>query len=610
MTGTLPRATSRQFATDGLGLVPWRGVIAVEGKPTGDGRMFRRGSLYWDEMRLPQDLFAMLKDPDGGDGHAGAAICGRIDRIWKEEASDHVEVWAEGIYDTSSDTGREVLRLQNQGMLTGVSVDVDAVEVVVPEMSDEDMLMAVLFGGGVEEYSSGRIRRVTVCSIPAFIEARIFPVDTGGTLVAGAGAAGFVGVRVWTPVEVHGGTLVASAAVAAPVERDVFRSALTESAPPADVFTRREYRGYTPYTVDADGRVSGHVSPWGACHIGFTDRCVTAPRSSNGYAHARTGHVLTAEGDLVPTARVFAQFGPGRRAHAPEELAAAPAVEWYESMCLAVADVAVYEDQHGIQVQGRVRPGVTNNQLVAFRASRVSPDWRTISGRLECVGFAVVNVSGFTNTAYPALVASAVGVGLPPRGELSGSMFFSGDECRTLVATGGPSTDVLSDAVASLLARVDELEQEKFREKAQALLAGVPSVEDEQAAFQAEVASLLDGVDLAADDADTADDGILLDGLTADELTVLARVARLAEARLARTAAAELADGADGDTKTCPQCKKQVPADAETCPECGWKLGGGDKGDDGDKPKGRPFVSASDVHACACEDACVCEAVS
>lgn len=579
--------------TAGIGMVPWRGVLAVEGRETGDGRKFRKDSLWWDDNYLPADLFAMLSDPDGGVGHDGSTIAGRIDKMWKQDhAEGYTEVWGEGFYDTSTPTGKEVLRLQQQGMLTGVSVDVDSVETVMPENATGDDLLDMLFGGGAEEYSSGRIRRATVCSIPAFIEARIFPVNGAGSLVASAASEDCAGVRAYTPVVTarHRDTgdlaLVASAAGFARSKgkaADRFRSALVDTDPPAEVFARVDYRTYTPFEVDAEGRLSGHVSPWGACHIGFSDRCVIAPRTRCGYAHARTGHVLTAEGDLVPTARVFAQFGPGR-GHAETDLGARPAVEWYESMTLAVADVAVYDDEHGIQVQGRLRPGVTRQQVVAVRASRISPDWRTIGGGLECVALAVVNVSGFTNAPNaPALVASAMeaGLALPDPAELVGAAFVVDGEVRTLVASGGPSRDpalALASVVARLAARVEELEQQQLAWVAADLVADLPTEADEQDTLRAAMAAALAGVDLdplappADPDVPGVDVDVVPDGMSAGDLATLRQALAITQ-RLAGKDTVEAAD-----TMACPNCGEQIAAGSTECPACGWVAGSDDVG--------------------------------
>src|SRR2546422_2197053 len=35
-----------------------------------------------------------------------------------------------------------------------------------------------------------------------------------------------------------------------------------------------------PLTVTEDGRVFGHLAPWGVCHTGKPNQCITAPHSA------------------------------------------------------------------------------------------------------------------------------------------------------------------------------------------------------------------------------------------------------------------------------------------------------------------------------------------
>lgn len=725
----MPVAQHERATTTPSELVPWRGVIAVEGVPTGDNRLFAEGSLWWDERYVPFDLFVMTRDPEGGSGHDGSEIGGRVDKIWRENSGATSEIWAEGVYDTSLPAGKAAASLQAKNMLKGVSIDVDSVQQIErPELSYVDLPV----GPRMEAYSKGRIRRITVCSIPAFIEARISPievttdvipgapatarstvkssfavkfnpggckgkggglwavmdgadvvdcygskgdaedaekkaktaaaqrqfqmggydvsydaVDSGGpmdnqdvlhmvardestcgperawsivapdgTVVAcledryeayeaarsldddmygcqdeGDGGGQYAAasedddeaqvvivssgvrrkvklvdrLRVWTPVRDFGDaatqTLVASAAPSL-----VFSSVLTETDPPAEVLRKVAYNEFTPATIDAQGRISGHITPHGECHIGYTNRCVMAPKSRDGYRFARAGgHVLTAEGDLVPTARIFAQFTPGRRAHAPEDLRAAEAVAWYESMTCAVGDVAIYDDAFGIQVQGRVRPGITRHQLVAFRASDISPDWRTINGRLECVGLACVNVSGFPSRyeRLPALVASAaeqgIEVGLPPEAEMVGSIWVADGKVQTLVASAvhaeerGPNL-VLMSAIERMAVRLEQVEQRELAREAATLLDGVPSEDEVQAELEALVASALEGVDeIAPPTEDEVDEFSSLDEEEIDQLHAL--LVRLAEGQR--------------PPRRCENCGARMSYDQNSCPNCG-----------------------------------------
>lgn len=159
--------------------------------------------------------------------------------------------------------------------------------------------------------------------------------------------------------------------------------------PPARWFANPNLREPTPFTVDADGRVFGHLALWGTCHTGFAQTCVTPPHE-NDYSFFTTGEVLTAEGTRVPVGRLT--LGTN---HAPTSFGARPAIEHYENTGYVAADVACGADQHGIWVAGAARPELTATQLRATRAAGISGDWRAIRGRLRLIGALMVNVPGF-----------------------------------------------------------------------------------------------------------------------------------------------------------------------------------------------------------------------
>jgi hypothetical protein len=169
------------------------------------------------------------------------------------------------------------------------------------------------------------------------------------------------------------------------------------AAPPADWFTDPHLDRPTPLTVTADGRVFGHAARWNVCHRGIAGRCVTAPRSAAGYAHFRTGSVVTDDGTSVATGPLTVGTG-----HATLAAGARDAAAHYDHTGTAVADVACGEDAHGIWVAGCLRPGVSPEQVWALRASALSGDWRPIGGRLELVALLAVNTPGFTIAASAA----------------------------------------------------------------------------------------------------------------------------------------------------------------------------------------------------------------
>lgn len=132
--------------------VPWHGVLAPEGTPSGDGRQFAVDALTHRDLPLP--LKIMYADADG---HDGSVICGRIDKIWREDG----ELRSEGVFD-NSEHGYEAVRQIAEGMLRGVSVDVDQVVAAVDAQDADTGLMV---------FASARIAAATLCAIPAFAEA-------------------------------------------------------------------------------------------------------------------------------------------------------------------------------------------------------------------------------------------------------------------------------------------------------------------------------------------------------------------------------------------------------------------------------------------------------
>jgi hypothetical protein len=176
--------------------------------------------------------------------------------------------------------------------------------------------------------------------------------------------------------------------------------------PPADWFANPKLSRATPVTVTNEGRVFGHVAVWGSCHIGFTDQCVTPPRSATNYAHYLTGEVLCEDGSRVAVGQVTMDTG-----HAPMNANAHRAAAHYDHTGSAVVDVTAGEDEHGIWIAGALRPGVAPEQIRALMASDVSGDWRRIGSGLELVAVLAVNVPGFGKVRvgmHDGLVASLV----------------------------------------------------------------------------------------------------------------------------------------------------------------------------------------------------------
>jgi hypothetical protein len=189
-------------------------------------------------------------------------------------------------------------------------------------------------------------------------------------------------------------------------------------APPSEWFEDPGFDSPTPLTITSDGRVLGHLAAWETCHVGISGDCVKPPRSATNYAHFRTGEVTTADGSTVAVGQITMDTG-----HAGKDDGPQAAVSHYDNTGTGVADVNVGEDDHGIWVAGMMRPGVSDQQTYALKATgALSGDWRRIGGNLELVAALAVNVPGFpvprvqmaASAGRPTSLVAAAVVGTDP----------------------------------------------------------------------------------------------------------------------------------------------------------------------------------------------------
>jgi hypothetical protein len=166
--------------------------------------------------------------------------------------------------------------------------------------------------------------------------------------------------------------------------------ASTYPKPPKAWFTDPRLDRLTPLTVTDEGRVFGHLAGWDTCHIGFDGVCIAPPTSLAHYAYFLTGEVVT-DGGRVPVGNIT--MGGG---HAAQNLRARPAAAHYDSTSVAVGDVTVGEDDHGIWFSGWIRPDVKDEVIAELQASGgLSGDWRDVAGHMELIAALAVNVPGF-----------------------------------------------------------------------------------------------------------------------------------------------------------------------------------------------------------------------
>lgn len=358
-------------------------LVVPEGVETGDGRTFKEGSLTSRDMPLP-----LLWQISTGDGHNGSVLVGQVESV---DRVDRGLGNAYGRFDTGP-YGKEAQRLVDSGMLRWISADLD-------QFSANELENAADDDNRIEstkmEIDAARLMGITLVPKPAFQECTIQLVndlDEENTVPDGT----------YTEVDESGQefAIVASGG-------NVFNVPVH---PPKDWFTDPGLTRPTALTVTDEGRVFGHIASWDVDHIGmgFGTR---APRSASGYQYFHTGALRTADGVDVTVGQLTLAGG-----HAPMTANAAAAAKHYDDTQSAIADVHAGEDSYGIWVAGSLRPGVTPEQIRAFRASAPSGDWRSIRGRLELVAVCQVNVPGFP--VARAQVASGAVVSLVAAGVL------------------------------------------------------------------------------------------------------------------------------------------------------------------------------------------------
>lgn len=187
--------------------------------------------------------------------------------------------------------------------------------------------------------------------------------------------------------------------------------------PPAAWFDNPELHEPTPLTITPEGQIYGHLATWGQCHLGYQDRCVQPPSSPLNYALFHLGHVMSAEGELVPVGTLTLDTD-----HPNLRIGMAAARAHYDNTGTAAADIRCGEDDHGIWFAGAIRPDLSAAKVRALRAAQVSGDWRPHEGAREFVAALAVNMPGFPVVRPRSAIAAsgqllglvAAGVDLTP----------------------------------------------------------------------------------------------------------------------------------------------------------------------------------------------------
>lgn len=318
-------------------------VLARLGTPTGDGRILSPGGISSRDLPLP-----LSWQRQSGDGHGGSEVIGRFETI--DIGQDMVT--ATGSLLDSADWSDAVEQIE-AGVI-GPSVDLDDLTYVV---GDDDSVVI----------TSARIAGATLVAIPAFADVSITLAPLPAEPV---------------PDDMTGEVMYESLYASGGVSRET-------SLPPLEWFANPMFDGPTPLTVTDEGRVFGHIAPWGQCHVGLPG-CTTAPSSRTDYAHFLRKEQPTKDGTVVPAGVLTVGSG-----HARTDGSVQMAMEHYDDPRCATAKVFAGEDEHGIWVAGWILPYADPVKVAQLSDLDVSGDWRRIGGSMELIGVCAVNVPGF-----------------------------------------------------------------------------------------------------------------------------------------------------------------------------------------------------------------------
>jgi hypothetical protein len=401
-------------------------VAVIEGEPTGDGRQIALEALDWRDPPLPlMGMATGTHDPSGMSPQAPSVICGRIDTVERQPGPNpNTSVLVCKGYFLPGGEGTYFAELTESMGRVGVSADI-AVEDVDMEITEVDDMGFPI--EGEETLTKGTLMAVTIVPTPAFEGAYLVlgdgseqpePIPQSSEEAATAAGIHWMSYDECEPCAGDIDVLEASGGPTSPPAAWFADPKFTEGdGRLVEILDRRSSRVLggkyaCPLTVTDDGRVYGHLAPWGVCHSAFADRCVLAPKSKVGYAHfKRAQHIVTAEGEEVRVGVITMDAG-----HAPTRgIRAAAAMAHYDNTAWAIADVNIGEDEYGIWVAGALRPDATEEQVRKLRAASISGDWRNMGNGLELVAALAVNQPGYPLAQvaagrHEAMVASGAGV--------------------------------------------------------------------------------------------------------------------------------------------------------------------------------------------------------
>lgn len=152
----------------------------------------------------------------------------------------------------------------------------------------------------------------------------------------------------------------------------------------------------TPLTIDADGRVYGHIALWDSCYqyadgANAFSQCTKPPHSATGYSRFHTHRANVGGGEFLSVGVLT--YGSGHVAKGGLRASQ----ENYANVATQAAKVVAGEDKFGVWVSGEVLDAARDSAhdiLDSPLSGHWEPDADAV-GNLELIAAHIVNVPGF-----------------------------------------------------------------------------------------------------------------------------------------------------------------------------------------------------------------------
>jgi len=382
--------------------------LAVMDEGTKEGWLSRvMHAAGGDVQELPRSIFGQFVDAPG---HDDAVPVGALHEVKFDFESDPKILSGKGWLVDDENGRRMALGILSQSLRHN-SVDLSEIQLEIEIVWNDDMTDYDV----VAHFVKWKLAKTTFVSTPAHPNAHGVLTDDEVT----AALNEIMASADWDPDE----PLIVDcpSIVAFDVKRPhVEVTAGLTPRPSWDYFHIQEPDVATPLTVeDADEHgfipVYGHLAQWDQCHQGVLGQCIIPPRPDDNYASWNKSAVLSDDGKVY-TGPLCLYGGHHPLAEVGSEKAMAAAyLRLADDIDNAWADVRMTAGRIGPWFSGYVRPGRTEHDVVAARASRVSGHW--LGPKLK---FAVcVNAEGYDNGDGELEVAAALdGFRLNEEGEV------------------------------------------------------------------------------------------------------------------------------------------------------------------------------------------------